>query len=907
MKISAINSVNPEYGNAAMSLKKGEKSSVDNSVAINNLHVLSFRGGNPKHVAHAICEEPLFGFMGGGVGTVSNDYNFLSTDVDKVGKFIPMYNQENVYKKEIVCGKVVDIKERGVKKRVIPYNLSNDHPFKKYEGQCFVTAKEISKRDDLAEFLEKNAKDVFILEELGTGKINWGMEENVPVAAYRAIKDEKLKKAFMGSKDPRFTPAQWEEMWNKLEWYFTYVDTTSGMPKQYAKGGYATASGGEVTRRISAGWQGMPYSKYDKALVEMAETVTKKTGFDPAYFLCSDGQMQPIIHFAAVKNASGDKYWQDRALGGVGHNMNNGYIDEMGTKDMIVNLGSKKDIEKILNSREYWQAVRESREEEFLKSLIPSSLQDGYGKYNACMFTINYAEKGYAPMYTTVSDLYARSVANNELVSPALQQRLKNLEDAERFKGIINVLMDPVITGFGIEGYQPGFKEDCELMLKDGTKTTVKKFLAYDKNKAYDINHIREVKRQNLLNYLDRLDPKYVGSKVIQKGVVSKDETSGFGQIVCGKAGRKAVIRGGISKEYIEKIARGEDVTTFVTWARGDFQKGMDTAVDAFEKFVAKTGDKNSILLVGGDMSGVPEVVKKIENTKLKGRILHLDGWAPGLSFAAVGDYSILPSRFAPCELSDLESIKYGCTPIVPNVQGMAQKIFDPTEDSPFTNGYKGKHEYFMTVEEAYEAAGEDAKKIYDGIKEKAIKEIIADYEKKIGEKPDESYINAQITKNKKYLEACKSLRDSVISDEISDCMARAIKDRKENPELINKMLKNQVDLKTTWEENGWLTPDGRSSGQLYRDYHFNNKNYRNLKEGEALHLNLDGLHDLVENKPKTEPSFAQKLRNFANKTEGRWVIGTAAVAALIGVGCALAHSKDPKDEKKSDNLALIG
>lgn len=49
-----------------------------------------------------VAEEPLFGFNGGGVGTVVNDYNFLDNkDVDKIVKLIPLYNQEVDYKKTL--------------------------------------------------------------------------------------------------------------------------------------------------------------------------------------------------------------------------------------------------------------------------------------------------------------------------------------------------------------------------------------------------------------------------------------------------------------------------------------------------------------------------------------------------------------------------------------------------------------------------------------------------------------------------------------------------------------------------------------------------------------------------------------------------------------------------------------
>ena len=64
---------------------------------------ISFRGGNPNHVAHWVMEEPLLGAKGGGVGTVSNDYNSLnvvdSNTQGKTVKFMPYYNGKKVYDK----------------------------------------------------------------------------------------------------------------------------------------------------------------------------------------------------------------------------------------------------------------------------------------------------------------------------------------------------------------------------------------------------------------------------------------------------------------------------------------------------------------------------------------------------------------------------------------------------------------------------------------------------------------------------------------------------------------------------------------------------------------------------------------------------------------------------------------
>ena len=63
----------------------------DTSNIPQGMSMISFRSGNPRHIAHVVAEEPLFGFNGGGVGTVVNDYNFLDKDVDKVVKIIQSY------------------------------------------------------------------------------------------------------------------------------------------------------------------------------------------------------------------------------------------------------------------------------------------------------------------------------------------------------------------------------------------------------------------------------------------------------------------------------------------------------------------------------------------------------------------------------------------------------------------------------------------------------------------------------------------------------------------------------------------------------------------------------------------------------------------------------------------------
>lgn len=294
-------------------------------------------------------------------------------------------------------------------------------------------------------------------------------------------------------------------------------------------------------------------------------------------------------------------------------------------------------------------------------------------------------------------------------------------------------------------------------------------------------------------------------------------------KILTGLPNKKAKIYGGISDEYLTKLKSGKDVKLIVNWGRGDFQKAADTVIDAFEKYAEK--DPDAILVMGGDMKNEPETLEKFQlvssKPKMKGRMLFSEGWAPGKDWAMCGDVALLPSRFAPCELTDLEAKKALCTPIVPNVQGMAQKDFDPdiVADAKLMDAYKGKHEYFMSEETALKAANEDAKTAFNKVKNKLVSDISKKYKGQINEEIPAELLKETLEADEEYKKALRKLRDSVISDEMAECLERAlIRDR--NSKNAETILANQIKADTTWFGNAWLSATGKSSGQLYFDYH---------------------------------------------------------------------------------------
>ena len=897
-----INAINPSYAPLrAKNLRETTSVETSNINVPKNMSMISFRSGNPRHIAHVVAEEPLFGFNGGGVGTVVNDYNFLDKEVDKIVKIIPLYNQQVEYKKNVdpKTGDVNHPIPQNVKVRTIPNNLPEGHPFKGKEGTPFITAKEIDNSTDIVKLLDKEKDSIFLLDEVKSSNMNWGFEDNVPIKMYKAQKSEALQKA-MNKR------AMSKELQDKLEFIFTYVDATASMPKQYSDGlSYATVTGSDLEKRFASGWQGQGYAKYNKATVELLPGLKEKYNIDPKYLLCSDGQSMFTMHYAAQKNAAGDSYWLDKFLGGVGHNMNAGYDQPMGARQAIVNLGAtKQDLEKLLNSKEYIEALKLGREEDFLCETVLKGFYNPKSKMNAFNVAIHYAKEGYVPMLSTVSEGYHDSLITNDLVSK-MYEDLVELDKLGRFKGITNPLMDPNVSPFKKEILQPGYRDDVKLKLADGTETVVKKFQVFDPNKT-DLKTVREVKRQNKINLLERFDKKYLNAQYFNaKNNEWEKADSGRMQILTGASSRKAKIYGSINDEYLSKLKKGEDVKFIVSWGRGDFQKGMDTVIDSFEKYAKK--DPNAILIFGGDMQYEPQTVEKFQlfssKPKIKGRMLMMDGWTPGKDFAMAGDVALLPSRFAPCELTDLEAKKCLCTPIVPNVQGMAQKNFDPSvaAETKLMDAYKGKHEYFMSEKVALEAANEDAKKAFNDVKNKIVSDIKKRYKGQVNEEIPEALLKSTLEGDDKYNKALRKLRDSVISDEMAECLERAlITDR--NNKNAETILANQIKADTTWFGNGWLSKTNKSAGQLYFDYHFNNKG-KNISSNELIKLHF----------PNANGSIVEKTRSVMNfgGRKGKMAAGvTIVTAALAGLGYLGYKSGllSPKfeEEKKNGNLSRV-
>lgn len=850
-----INAISQAYVNPNLRLKNSAQP--DSVVKTENMQTISFRGGNKNQVMHIVAEMPPY-FKKGGVATVANDYKTLTPNADTT-MVLPYYNGKVSYDKS---GSMVT----GVDVLRVPNNLPEGHALKGKEGTPFFTNQNLDKVsiDDIL----KDPKKYVLLEEVESKTMTWGLEEKAPIKLFKVPNTNH---------------------------FMVYTEATASMAEPYKGGGYATSS-----KPFAASWGGDPYAKFDKATVELMESITKKMpNYDPGTVVCSDSHAAYVTHWMAVKNANGEEFFKGKKPTQIGHNLGGGYIGETSPRNMLVNLGATKEqIEKILNSAEYFEALKSGSEDAYFKKFLAPVI-DGNKGVNAMEIPIYYAKKDYLPMFTTVSEGYYKTLLENPNIAPALQEGLIEIDKLGKFKGLTNPLNDPNVSAFKQLGL-PGYGKEADVKLADGTSVKVKPFEVFDKAKSENLKYVRDIKNKNKINLFERLSGKFEGCDK-------------HGLVIAGLDGKQVKVHGNIDKSFIDKINKGEDVKLMVSWGRGDFQKAMDTVIDTFEKYVNKTNDSNAVLVMGGELNPetpdykvITDKIQKLNNDpKFKGRFVYMDGFAPGLPLSSAADLAVLPSRTAPCELTDFEAKKMLCPTAVTNCQGLGQKNFDPdnVNEAQFADSFKTKHEYFMSEKEclADGVASDSAKAKFLKLKNKIEADEKLKYKLRTGNDISEKLLQEKVQAHKDYAPALKELRDSIISDELANCVDRAF-NKYRNGDVAEKINKNLVNIETSWSTNGWLSETKKSSQELYKSLHFD-KDAKNIAKKDLLSLDINNVGESISNK-------ARSVMNFGGR-KGKMAAGVAIVtAALAGLGYLGYKSGllSPKfeEEKKNGNLSRV-
>lgn len=148
-----------------------------------------------------------------------------------------------------------------------------------------------------------------------------------------------------------------------------------------------------------------------------------------------------------------------------------------------------------------------------------------------------------------------------------------------------------------------------------------------------------------------------------------------------GKAANKAALQREMGLPVLA------DVPLFGSVTRLADQKGVDIALDALEEMAA--ADLQFVLLGSGQAEferGFRRLAAR-HPSKIAVRI----GYDHALShrIEAASDFFLMPSKFEPCGLNQLYSLRYGTIPVVHAVGGLDDSIIDVTEDADRANGIK--------------------------------------------------------------------------------------------------------------------------------------------------------------------------------------------------------------------------
>ena len=890
MQISAIGL----YGSPTIQ-KPLKQKGLQTTNPINKQFVINFRGGNKEHVLHVVGEAKPY-FQKGGVATVINDYltlnNASPTEKGKAVVVAPYYN--GLIKYAAPDGDASDLLKVSVELPRIPAGLPDGHPFKDKVGQPFYTKKDLS-LNDIKDVLINDKNNCWLLEEVSSKDIEWGLQKNAPTKLLKVISN--------AGKGPV-----------KDDIFMIFSEATAYYPEPYAEGQYSSA-----VKDIVNSWNGDPYAKYNKAVVEYMEDISKRIGdFDPATVVCSDSQAAYVTHYMAKKNAEGSEYFKGKKPIQIGHNLGDGYIGITSPRNMLVNLGifSPDELKALTESEELRDALVKGGKDEYAFFAKFFDNMQAHNKFSAMSIATHYGNIGYLTAWDVVSQEYINEAIKNKEIAPFLFEDIKELHEKGVLVGRTNPLNVTNQNAFSKIGMD-GFDNPQKIKLADGTEEIIEplKYFVEADRATLTLEQLREQKRQNKINFIKRFLPKYKNAQLWNE---KEHKWGNPGTGTAAIRGKDMPILSEINaKKYLTKLEKGEDVKFVACWGRGDFQKAFDETIEGFKRYVYKTGDDNVVLIMGGDLS-VDKAEGKIfkdkvslflKDEKLKDKMLVMDDFVPGRAMAQVSDALSAFSRTGPCELIDLEGKQHLCTPMVANGQGLRQKNFDPDipEEAHLADGFKTKHQFFDSKDVMLESANEDAKTAFNKVYEKLKKKIETKYKVALGKDISPETLEKFITINEEYKDALRNLRDDVMADEIAEVMERCLITHR-NDDVARTILKNQINGTYGWENNQITARSLVPTGELYRtDFR---KDGKNIESNEVIG------HGATFRKGKGNHifgnSFSGKIRKWARTKTGKWTTGIASGAAIIAaagyagykIGWLNPHFTE---EKKPGYLSRIG
>jgi starch synthase len=131
------------------------------------------------------------------------------------------------------------------------------------------------------------------------------------------------------------------------------------------------------------------------------------------------------------------------------------------------------------------------------------------------------------------------------------------------------------------------------------------------------------------------------------------------------------------------------DIPLFAQISRLTGQKGSDLVLEAWEEIFTAGLEQQFVLLGSGDpvlQNGFRDLAARYPES-----VAVRVGFDPGLAqrIEAAADFFLMPSRFEPCGLNQLYSLRYGTVPIVRATGGLDDSVVDVRENVERATGIK--------------------------------------------------------------------------------------------------------------------------------------------------------------------------------------------------------------------------
>lgn len=905
-------------------------------------NVVNFRG-NPKQVIFYGAEFPDYDKKGG-VANVMGYYDKFP-GIEKV-IVQPYYRARKDYNN---AGKYTG--------KIKPHQFDTNCQYPSLAGKYFYSKIDFEKKNIATETttnLSKNLNgNIIVLEEISSKDVTYGKQPEQTIKLFRALKavpvkddndniiDYKLEQPREIKKDANGNIVE-ERIKHH---YFVLSKGTGEFKVPYDDGSYS--SDRSVHPEEFGKFKPRPYAENNRAFVELKDdlcksvsSVTGKT-FEPGTVVCSDSQTAYTISFMRDEALKENPAFrpQDVSASYVIHNMRKGYTGECGGLDMALNLGLTEEEIDILRQDKEFQDAEELGETDKYFAKYLDELVDSSGAFNPTLIAFRLRDKGYSTGLNTVSGGYAKDLATNENIPTALRAEWAKLYEAKKAVGIMNPFEDGgfhVLEGVkGMNGYLPeGVSDIQEKLRKMGDEfaplaeevhafpTIDKTKFTKDENGNYKVTEeafdaLQAYKQECKKEFLNRLTTKF-------DGLILKDKEL-YNTIVAGRPNWNVNLIGRID----EKLLAPENVdklNVYATWGRLDSQKSLDIVMDAFDMFCQAHPEeaKNSILVLGGEAPGTDYAKKVLSQAeklanKYAGHVSFMEAFAPNKILASAAKEILLPSREAPCELTDVETMQFLTMLTATRAQGMDDKNFDPAEGMEEATSFKTESGYYISQAEIEacqkHGIGDAWKKEYAAFRKNVEIEqnnkATSAFTVKEGEKPltlDE-YINYSPEHREALDELLDKYRSLILTAGVAACMERGLALTKAQQ---IKICENQLNLKTGWENNHKLTRSSESSADSYRRIFATTPESTNNYDTpflNKLRAHLDEVKARVTSKTSHTTTTSQTNFTGSNafisglKKYGKYIAGAIVVAGVIG---GIVHSKNQKNNNSNRPKAAL-